>query len=61
MNGYYDKKLKLKAFFGILKFMDARRSRKERSRVETQKDETLLGLVKVVPIVDKKIKQDYES
>jgi hypothetical protein len=59
VNGYYHKKLKLKAFFGILKFMDARRRKKEESRVETPNDETHLGLVKVVPIVDKKIDQAY--
>jgi hypothetical protein len=62
VDGYYRKKLVLKAFFGLLKFVEARKkSAKKLQRVQTQKaaETTPLGLVKVVPVIDKEVDEAY--
>lgn len=62
VDGYYRKKIVLKAFFGLLKFVEARKkSAKKLQRVQTQKpaETTPLGLVKVVPVIDKQVDEAY--
>ena len=65
VDAYFHKKLVLKAFFGLLKFVESTKKRQHsqnrQKNKQTQKpnDTTPLGLVKVVPVIDKQVDEAY--
>lgn len=56
---YFNKKLVLKAFFGMLKFLET--CREEKVQTQQTEEKTLLGLVHVVPVVDKNVDDAYSN
>ena len=63
VDAYCHKKLVLKAFFGLLKFVESAKTKKlnDRAKPQTQKktESTMLGIVKVVPVIDKNVEEAY--